>query len=119
MTLLIGLSVVGAGALGALLRYAASRVAARSATTSPWPWPVLVVNVVGSLVAGAAFHSDAALVVVTGFCGGLTTFSTFSVETIQLVAERRTRAAAASVALNLALGLAAAAGGWALGILLL
>jgi Integral membrane protein possibly involved in chromosome condensation len=118
MTPLVALAVVGAGALGALLRYAASRIGARQPGGSPWPWPVLLVNVVGSLVAGVAFHSDLALVVVTGFCGGLTTFSTLSVETIQLVAERRTRAAAASVALNLVLGIAAAAVGWALGTVL-
>lgn len=111
MTPLLALAVIGAGAVGALLRSAASRVGARSA----WPWPVLLVNVVGSLVAGVAFHTDAALVVVTGFCGGLTTFSTLSVETIQLVAEGRRRAAAASVALNVAVGLAAAALGWMLG----
>lgn len=114
MSALLVIAVVGAGALGALLRYAASRLGARSS----WPWPVLAVNVVGSLVAGAAFHSEFALVVVTGFCGGLTTFSTLSVETIQLIAEGRRRAAAASISLNLVLGLAAATAGWLLGQLL-
>jgi fluoride exporter len=111
MTPLLALAVIGAGAVGALLRYAASRVGARSG----WPWPVLLVNVVGSLVAGVAFHTDAALVVVTGFCGGLTTFSTLSVETIQLIADGRRRAAAASVVLNLVIGIAAAAAGWMVG----
>jgi fluoride exporter len=111
---LLVLATVGAGAVGALLRYAASRLGART----PWPWPVLAVNVVGSLIAGVAVHSEFALVVVTGFCGGLTTFSTLSVETIQLVAEGRRRAAAASISLNLAVGLAAAAAGWILGLLL-
>ena len=79
---------------------------------------MLAVNVVGSFIAGAAFHSEFALVVVTGFCGGLTTFSTLSVETIQLIAEGRRRAAAASISLNLVLGLAAATAGWLLGHLL-
>ena len=114
MSALLVIATVCAGALGAVLRYAASRLGARCS----WPWPVLAVNVVGSLVAGVAFHSEFALVVVTGFCGGLTTFSTLSVETIQLVAEGRRRAAAASLALNLALGIAAAAAGWGLGLLL-
>ena len=113
MTPLLVLAVVGAGAVGSLLRYAASRLGARSS----WPWPVLLVNVVGSFLAGVAFHGEFALVVVTGFCGGLTTFSTLSVETIQLVAEGRRRAATASIALNLLLGVAAAAVGWALGLL--
>lgn len=106
--------VLAAGAVGAVLRYAAGRLGARAA----FPWPVLVVNVVASLVAGLAMHTPASLVVVTGFAGGLSTFSTFSVETVQLVADRRPRAALASIALNLALGLAAAALGWALGLLL-
>ena len=113
MTPILALVVVGAGALGAVLRYAASRAGARSS----WPWPVLLVNVAGSLLAGFAVHSDAALVVVTGFCGGLTTFSTFGVETIQLAAEGRTRAAAASVVLHVVAGLAAASLGWILGAL--
>lgn len=114
MTPLLALTVVAAGALGALLRYAAARLGARST----WPWPVLAVNVVGSLIAGLAFHTDAALVVVTGFCGGLTTFSTLSVETIQLWLDGRRRAAATSIALNLALGISAATAGWLLGQLL-
>lgn len=118
MTPFLALAVVGAGALGSLVRYAASRIGARTRGASPWPWPVLVVNVVGSLVAGLAFHSDAAVVVVTGFCGGLTTFSTLSVETVQLVTERRLGTAATSVALNLALGVAAATLGWTLGAIL-
>ncbi len=115
MTPILALAVVGAGALGAVLRYAVSLAAARSS----WPWPVLLVNVVGSLLAGFALHSDASLVVATGFCGGLTTFSTLSVETIQLAAEGRTRSAAASVVLNVGVGVAAAALGWALGVLVL
>lgn len=114
MTPLLVVTVLLAGAVGAVLRYLVGLLGARAA----WPWPVLLVNVVGSLVAGAAFHSDAALVVVTGFAGGLTTFSTFSVETMQLAAEGRWRAATASVALNLALGLAAATAGWFLGLAL-
>ena len=114
MSALLVIAVVSAGALGAVLRYLASRLGARSR----WPWPVLAVNVVGSLIAGAAFHSEFALVVVTGFCGGLTTFSTLSVETIQLISEGRRRAAAASISLNLVLGLAAATVGYLLGRLL-
>ena len=114
MSALLVIAVVSAGALGAVLRYLASRLGARSR----WPWPVLAVNVVGSLIAGAAFHSEFALVVVTGFCGGLTTFSTLSVETIQLISEGRRRAAAASISLNLVLGLAAATVGYLLGHLL-
>ena len=49
----------------------------------------------------------------TGFCGALTTYSTFSLETVRLVEEGRARRAAAYVAASLVLGLAAAACGFA------
>lgn len=114
MTPLLVLAVMGAGAAGAVARYLVGRIGAKAA----WPWPVLLVNVVGSLIAGIAVHTDVALVVVTGFAGGLTTFSTFTVETVQLASAGRWRAAAANVGANLALGLAAAALGWFAGLAL-
>jgi CrcB protein len=114
MTPLLFLLVVAAGAVGTLVRYLVGRAGAKAS----WPWPVLLVNVVGSLVAGVAMHTDLALIVVTGFAGGLTTFSTFSVETVQLAGQGRWRAAAANVGANLGLGLAAATAGWFLGLAL-
>jgi fluoride exporter len=114
MTPLLVVFVIVAGAVGSVLRYLVGRAGARAS----WPWPVLLVNVAGSFVAGVAIHSDLALIVVTGFAGGLTTFSTLSVETVQLAAQRRWRSALLSIALNLAVGLAAAAVGWALGLVL-
>lgn len=114
MTPLLFAAIVVAGAVGAAARYLVGRVGA----TAAWPWPVLLVNVVGSLLAGVAMHTELALIVVTGFAGGLTTFSTFSVETVQLAGEGRWRAAVASVALNLVLGLAAATAGWFAGLAL-
>lgn len=110
MTPLLFATIVAAGAVGAVLRYLVGLAGARAA----WPWPVLAANVVASFAAGLGMHTDARLVVVTGFAGGLSTFSTLSVETIQLIADGRGRAAAASIALNLVLGIAAAALGWAL-----
>jgi CrcB protein len=82
------------------------------------PGGILVVNIVGSGLAGAviglaeraALDGDLRLVLVTGFCGGLTTFSTWSVETIELLDGGRWRAAILNVVLTLVLGLAAAAG---------
>lgn len=106
--------VVVAGAVGSVLRYLVGRAGARSS----WPWPVLLVNVVGSLVAGVGIHSDLSLIVVTGFAGGLTTFSTLSVETVQLFLSNRWRSAVGSIAANLVLGIAAALAGWFLGLAL-
>lgn len=113
IALLVPLTLV-AGAVGAVARYLVARAAPRAS----WPWPVLVVNVTGSLVAGLFAHSDLRVIVVSGFAGGLTTFSTLGVETIQLIVEGRWRAAALSIGGNLALGGAAAALGWGLGALL-
>lgn len=98
--------VLAAGAVGAVLRWLTSLAFARSR----FPWAVLVVNVVGSALAGAVAAiapADIQLIVVTGFCGGLTTFSTFSVETVQLIEQRRLGHALLSVAGNLVLGLGA------------
>lgn len=114
MTPLVVVLVVVAGAGGSAVRYLVARAGARAS----WPWPVLLVNVVGSLVAGVAIHSDLSLIVVTGFAGGLTTFSTLSVEAVQLLLTKRWRAAVASIAGNLVLGIAAATAGWFVGLAL-
>jgi CrcB protein len=117
------IAVLVAGAAGALLRYGTSLAFARSrrrgipASHRGFPSAVLLVNVVGSalsgLLLGIAAHSgissDAFLILVTGLCGGLTTFSTWSVETMQLAFEGRGRLALLNVGLNLVVGGAAAA----------
>jgi CrcB protein len=102
--------VILAGVGGALVRYFAVR-------TVHAPWAVLAVNVVGSFMGGVlvgATTGDLQLILLTGLCGGLTTFSTFSVETIQLALDGKIRLAVGSVLLNLVLGIAAAALGYAL-----
>jgi len=106
----IVVAVVLAGALGAVIRYLVSRWLAT-------PFAVLVVNVVGSAIGGvllATTSGDLRLVLLTGFCGGLTTFSTFSVETVQLVLDGKSRVAVLSVVANLVLGIGAAALGYLL-----
>ncbi len=120
MSTLVIIVALGAGALGAALRYAASTLIGR--TSANLPWAVLLVNVVGSLVGGVviglaqsgAIGSDARLIVLSGFAGGLTTFSTFSTETVQLALTGRWRTALGSVLANLLLGIAAAVAGFAL-----
>ena len=113
-------AVLVAGAIGAVLRYALSR--ALPVRPGHLPGGILIVNVVGSALAGAliglaeraALDGDLRLVLVTGFCGGLTTFSTWSVETIELVDGGRWRAAILNVVMTLVLGIAAALGGYLL-----
>jgi CrcB protein len=121
--------VVVCGGLAAVLRYSISTiVASRSVASSPrrFPWAVLIVNAVGSALAGcaagfavtSALSDDVRLVLVTGVAGGLTTFSTFSVETVELVRSGRWPTAVASCLLNLFVGVALAVAGYALGVLL-
>ena len=117
---LVVIAVLAAGAVGAVLRYALSR--AFPVRPGHLPGGILIVNVVGSGLAGAligvaeraALDGDLRLVLVTGFCGGLTTFSTWSVETIELVDGGRWRAAILNVVMTLVLGIAAAVGGYLL-----
>jgi CrcB protein len=97
-------------AVGAPLRYLVDRfVQARH--DSLFPWGTFVVNVAGSFVLGvvAAALDGAWLVLIgTGFCGALTTYSTFGYETIRLVQERAGLYALLNVLGSVAAGLLAA-----------
>lgn len=81
-----------AGGGGALARFVLDG-AARSRWAREFPWPTLGINVTGSLLLGVLtglvlFQGDPSalrLIVGTGFCGGYTTFSTASFETVRLV----------------------------------
>ncbi len=111
------LATLAAGALGAVLRFLVARRFAAQPVVA-----VLVVNVVGSALGGAVLglaqlgqvSGDIRLVLLTGLCGGLTTFSTFGVETIQLVIDGKLRIAALSVLGNLVLGIGTAAVAYAM-----
>jgi CrcB protein len=89
-----------------------------------FPWGTLVINVTGSLLIGAIMAALAAravtdptlrLLLVTGFLGAYTTFSTFSYDTVRLLQTGEWIAAAGNVLGSVALGLAAAAAGIWLG----
>ncbi len=72
------------GALGASARYLVSSALA----DSRYPIPTLVVNTLGSVLVGLLFGigvtDQLTLFVVVGFGGALTTYSTFSVDTVRL-----------------------------------
>jgi CrcB protein len=106
------------GAAGAGLRWA---VLDASGSTAGFAWPVFVLNVAGSLVLGAAmarahgrpgvFWRDG---VGIGFCGGLTTFSTFAVEAADLIRDGRPGMAATYVGASVVAAIAAVVVGAAL-----
>ncbi|KAA9154325.1 fluoride efflux transporter CrcB [Amycolatopsis acidicola] len=106
------LVVVGA-LVGAPLRYVTDRlVQARHDT--PFPWGTFVVNVCGSFVlgglggAGTALPASILALAGTGFCGALTTFSTFSFETLRLAEQRAYFYATLNVLVSVVAGLGAA-----------
>ena len=109
------LMVLLGGAVGAPARYLTD-VVIQSRHRAPLPWGTLVVNLVGSfvlgLVGGAAPAAWVSAAVGTGFCGALTTYSTFGFETVRLLEERKPQVAATYVVLSLLVGLAAVSLGW-------
>jgi CrcB protein len=117
MTVLL---VLLGGAVGAPLRYVTDVLVQRVHGTA-YPWGTWSVNVVGSFLLGLVAAAGPAWVttlVGTGFCGALTTFSTFGYETVRLTEEGATTTAIGYVAGSVAGGLAAASVGWGLGSLL-
>lgn len=97
------LAVALAGGLGAVARFVVDG-AARERWGGRFPYGVLVVNASGSLLLGlvaglvlfAGAPGELRLVVGTGFCGGYTTFSTASVDTVRLAQQGRPLAALAN-----------------------
>jgi fluoride exporter len=108
--------VVFGGGLGAGLRYLVGRLGNTIGAES-FPWPTFLINITGSLILGflvcwAKGQPDRAvwlLFLGTGLCGGFTTFSTFSVETLALLEQGRL---AVAVAYVLGSVLAALSGAW-------
>ena len=121
------------GISGALLRFAtdswfalhSSRRTVRLGLSKDrlhWPWATLVVNVAGSFIIGVSYGlttqlglgHEWSIGLGTGLAGGLTTFSSWTTATVRLLGESRFGAAAMNIAVNLVLGLGAAAAGIAL-----
>jgi CrcB protein len=104
---LILLAAIGC-ALGGILRYLGMTWIARL-LGERFPWGTLVVNAVGSFLLGLILGADltareswlsfdgAYAFAAIGFCGGLTTFSTFSLQTLTLVSEQAWAKALANV----------------------
>ncbi|MFG3009719.1 fluoride efflux transporter CrcB [Streptomyces cinerochromogenes] len=109
------LLVVAGAVVGAPVRYLTDR-AVQARHDSLFPWGTLVVNVVGCLVLGLLTGAVSAgvagphlrLLVGTGLCGALTTYSTFSYETLRLTEAGSGLYAALNVVASVSAGLAAA-----------
>jgi CrcB protein len=118
-------AVAAGSALGALARYLCS-VAAVALLGPAFPWGTLTVNVLGSFLIGlyaSLSEPDGRLLaspaqrqfVMAGFCGGFTTFSIFSLETLLLVDRQEFHLAAIYVTVSVALWLASVWIGYRIG----
>jgi CrcB protein len=118
VSIAVVIAALVAGAVGALARYGVTRAVNARSGPDKVTRAVLIVNIVGSFVAGIMLFgissgptADLHYVLVSGFAGGLTTFSTWSVETMQLAMSGKAGAAVRNVLVNLLLGLLAAGAG--------
>jgi len=95
------------GALGSMARYWCSDIAARTVGET-FPWGTVGVNIFGSLIIGVMaaisatdsrflISADIRIFVMVGICGGYTTFSSFSLQTLNLLREGEWLASAANI----------------------
>jgi CrcB protein len=112
------LAVGVGGALGAMLRYSLTLLSAR--LIPGFPYGTLISNVLAGFFCGAVVYINrnslkldpyAALLLTTGVMGGLSTFSTFSVETIDFFREERYVMGSMNILSNLILSLSSVAAG--------
>jgi fluoride exporter len=115
------LLVIAGAAAGAPLRYLTDLFVQRR-HDSVFPWGTLSVNAAGSLLLGVLAGGTTATggpawlisLLGVGFCGALTTFSTFGFETFRLVEDGALLEAGLNVLAGVGIGLVACAGGWSL-----
>lgn len=103
------------GGLGSVLRYLTT-VVMNKYIQATFPYATFVTNIIGCLLIGLFFgylekqnavSQDLKFFLITGLCGGYTTFSTFSNENVQLLQNNQILAAFLYISLSVFLGLMA------------
>lgn len=102
------------GAVGSILRHLTSLITQKYYSGS-FPLGTFVVNIIGCFVIGCllgnfsktAENQTLKLLLITGLCGGYTTFSAFSAESMQLIQNNQTNLALTYIACSVVMGLGA------------
>ncbi|MDZ4757180.1 MAG: fluoride efflux transporter CrcB [Bacteroidota bacterium] len=110
------------GAVGSLLRFLVGKLLP-AFNMNTWPWPTFSVNIIGCFLAGLAasylkkqgLPNDWSLILITGFMGGFTTFSAFSLEILQYIQNDKWAVAVLYIFLSVVLSIGAVMGGWCIG----
>ncbi len=103
------------GGLGSMMRYGVQLMMHERITPYNFPWSTLTVNVVGSFMIGLFYalsarynlSDDTRLLLTTGLCGGFTTFSTFSTDSLALLKQGEVTMFVIYVCLSVILGVLA------------
>ncbi len=120
------IALLAGGALGTVLRYIVSGLTYR-VFVGVFPWGTLVVNLIGSFLIGClwglfeikAVSPHTRAFVFMGLLGGFTTFSTYTLETLNLLREGEAKLALINIAASNVLGLALVIAGFAVSKLIL
>jgi CrcB protein len=121
-TLSMCLCIAAGGAAGAVCRWLLSEFV-QNRTGAGFAWGTWTVNLLGCFLIGVAFHlvplafvpNAAKFLVITGFLGAFTTFSTFSLETLDFLRDGAYATAGLYIMSSNVLGVGICAAGWALG----
>ncbi len=119
------LVVLVGGAIGSMCRYWWSALVAQRLGET-FPYGTLFVNLAGSLIIGlaagffsklvaASWEEPVRLFLTVGICGGLTTFSSFSLQTLNLIANKHWGAALVNILVSTTFCLGLAGAGWWIG----
>ena len=106
--------------MGSVGRYLISYVFLNKHYQQLFPYPTLIANLIGCFLIGlligwsVKLTKDQLVFVVTGFCGGFTTFSSFSMENITLIQKGEIKLAAIYTLVSLVIGLILTASGYVL-----
>ncbi len=117
--MLSAIAVAAGGAIGAVLRFSVYRL-----VETDFPWATFIVNIVGCVLAsflmfrcGVDMQDQLKTFLFVGLFGAFTTMSTFSIDTVNLIADGSYWYAAGNVLLNSAVCVAGAAAGRYLALL--